>query len=83
MMVFQTIEVFKCLRVIEEVEKVILRPPTIPIAMTEFIIVVTMVEVGIGLKRPSTLPLSIMEFIILVKMSEVDLGLKIPDPLPV
>ena len=56
-------------------------PDTPPLEITEFIIVVMMVELDLGLKRLDTIPLEIMEFIILVKMLEVDPGLKISENL--
>ena len=43
-----------------------MRPSTLNIAIVEFIIVVTMLEVNIGLKRPAILPLVIIEFIIVL-----------------
>ena len=82
MMVFLMIKFLKCLQVIKDVYIGLLRLAIIPLAISEFIIVMTMLEVDIGLKRLDTSYLSIMEFIILVLMVEVELCLKIIDILP-
>ena len=67
-MVFQRMRVLKCLREMEYGDIVIVRPASYPLSILEFIIVVMMVEVDIGLKRLATFTLAIMEFIILVTM---------------
>ena len=67
-MVFLMMKVLQCLRVMEGVYVGILRPATIPLAIAQFIIVVTMLVVYLGLKRPSTLSLDIFDFILLVFM---------------
>ena len=85
-MLFKIMKYLKCVQVLEYVDICILRPLTIPIAIADFIIVVTMLEVNIGLKRPATLPLSTLEFIIVgikvLTMVEMDIGLKIPATTP-
>ena len=48
----------------------------------EFIIVVMIVELDLGLKKPSTLSPINVKFIILVLMVYVELGLKKPATLP-
>ena len=53
---------------------------TIPIEIVEFIILVLMVEVELGLKRPSTFTLTIVEQEVILK-GDVDIGI-IPAPLP-
>ena len=64
-MVFLMIKVLECLWVIGDVDMGLLGLANITIAIVEFIIVVikvvTMVEVGIGLKIPATLPNEILE----------------------
>ena len=72
----------KCIWVTEDVDIGLLRPATLPLAITEVIIVATMVEVDLGHKRPDTIYLKILEFIIMVLMVEVELGLKRPSTLP-
>ena len=59
MVVFIMMKVLKCLRVMEGLEIGLLRPYTLPIATMEFTILVTMVEVDLGLKRPSRTSLTI------------------------
>ena len=59
MVVFIMMKVLKCLRVMEGLEIGLLRPCTLPIATMEFTILVTMVEVDLGLKRPSRTSLTI------------------------
>ena len=56
------------------------RLDTISITIVEFIILVLMVEVELGLKRPATLPLVIVEQELMLT-GEVDIGLN-PDTLP-
>ena len=75
-LVFLTMKVLKCLWMIKYVDLGLLRPSTLPLEITDFIIVVTMVEVDLGLKILATLSLEIVEFITLVLMVEVELGLK-------
>ena len=82
MMEFLTTKVLKYIRVTEDVDIGLLRTPTINLSILEFIIVVTMLEVYLGLNIISTLSLTITEFIILVLMVEVELGLNIPVTLP-
>ena len=69
-------KVLQCLRVMEDVDIGLLIPATIPLAVADFIILVTMVDVDLGLKRPATISLKNFEFIILVLMLEVELGIK-------
>ena len=64
MMVFLMIESLKCMRVKEDLDLDLLRKATLNIEIVEFITVMMMVEVDIGLKRPSTLPPAILEFFI-------------------
>ena len=82
-MTFLMIRVLKCLQVMEDVDKGLLIPVTLPLSIADSIIVVMMVEVDLGFKRPSTLPLAIVEFFISVFIVEVELGLKRPDTLPI
>ena len=49
-MVFLMTKVLECLWVMEDVEIGLVRPSTIPISIAEFIIVVTMVALDLGLK---------------------------------
>ena len=56
-MVFQMMKVLKCVWVMSDVYIGLLRPATIHLTIDEFIIVVTMIEVDLGLKRPATLPI--------------------------
>ena len=49
-MIFMIMKVLECLRVIEDVGIGLLTPDTLPLANTEFIIAVTMLEVDIGIK---------------------------------
>ena len=66
----------------EDLDIGILRPETLPIAITDFIKVVTMLEVDIGLTRQAIILHTNVEFIFLVTMVEVDLSIKIPANLP-
>ena len=61
-------KLLKCLRVMEDMDIFLLITATIPPAIVEFIIVVTIVEVDLGLKIPATLYLEIVWFIILMLM---------------
>ena len=84
--VFLMIKFLEFLHVMEYVDLCLLIPSTFHLSIMEFIIVITMVEVGTVLKIPATLPLVILEFIIVVIkvfiMVDVDIGLKIPATLP-
>ena len=80
--VFMMVKVLKYMRVMEDVAIGILRPVTIPIITSEFITVVTMVDVDVCLNIPATLSLVIVEFIILVFMVKVELGIKRPANFP-
>ena len=53
------------------------RIATISLAIVDFIILLLMVELELGLKRPVTLPLTIVDQELMMK-GEVDIGL-IPD----
>ena len=55
----------------EDVEIFLLRPATIPLAITYFIIVDMVLEVDLGIKIPASISLETVEFIILVLMLEV------------
>ena len=66
------------MRVMEDVDIGLLIEATLPLVISGFIVVVTMVEVDIGIKIPATLYLKIVEFIILLTMVEIDPGLNIP-----
>ena len=59
-MVFMTIKVFKCLRIMEDLDIGLLIQVNITLEILEFIIVVLMVEVDIGIMRPATHPLKIV-----------------------
>ena len=69
-------KVLKCIRVMENVDIILLRPDNLSPEIAEFIIVVTMVEVDIGLKITATLSIVVAEFIILVLMLEEELCVK-------
>ena len=60
MMIFQTMKVLRCLRVTEDAYIGLFIPSNISLLIAEFIIVVMMLEVDLGINRPSTLPLSIV-----------------------
>ena len=66
----------------EDVYIGLFRPSTIPPEITEFIIVVTILDVDIVLKRPATVSLVMVKFISLVLMVEVSIGLKRPSTIP-
>ena len=82
MMLFMIMKVFKCLQVIEYMDISLLRPDTLSLEISYFIIVVTVIKVDLGLKIPANHPLVIVEFIIAVVMGEVYIGLKRPATLP-
>ena len=63
-MEFLMMELLKCLWVMENVDRGLLRSATLPLAIADFITVVMMVEVNLDLNRPATLPITIVEFII-------------------
>ena len=60
MIVFLIMRFLKCLRVMESMDIGLLRPSILPLAIAEFITVVSMTEVGLGIKIIATLPLEIM-----------------------
>ena len=74
-------ESLKCLRLMEDVGIGLLIPSTLPLVIMNFIIFVTMVEVGIDIKRLATLPHTIVEFIMvvikMVTLVKVYIGLNI------
>ena len=70
-MVFIIIKFLQCLRVMEYLDKGLLRPSTLSLTISECIIVVTMLEVDLGIKIPATISISIKEFIILMLVVEV------------
>ena len=83
-MVFIMMNILECLQVMEDVDVGLLIPPTLALAILEFIImvigVVNIVEVDIGLKIPDTIPIVIVDQD-LIFMGEVDIGLR-TDTLP-
>ena len=60
----------------------LLRPATLSLKITDFIILVMMVEVDLGLKRPTNLSITVVDFIILGLMLYLELGIKRPDNPP-
>ena len=68
MMVFVMMKFLKFLQVMEYIDIGLLRPATLPLAITAFFIIVTMLVVDLGLKRPGTLYILIVKFIILILM---------------
>ena len=60
MILFLMMKVLQCLQVMEDAKIVLLVPSTIPIEIAKFIILVTMVEVDLGLKILATLFLTIV-----------------------
>ena len=56
----------------------LLIPDNISLTVADFIIVMKMVDVDLGLKRPATLSLTIVHFFVFMLMVEVEIGIKIP-----
>ena len=81
--VFLMIKCLQFLWVMEDMNTGLLIPATLPLAITVFIIVVTMLDMDIDLKRPATLSLAVVDFIILVLVLEVQLGIKRPAIIPI
>ena len=53
-------KVLKFLWVSKDVDIGLLRPATLSLVVVEYIVVVMLVEVGLGHKKPATLPLAIL-----------------------
>ena len=66
--VFMMMKFLKCLWLMEYVDIDLLRPANLPLTIVEFKLVVTMVEVNLGLNKTDTVSIKIVEFIILVLM---------------
>ena len=81
-MIFVIMKVLNYLQVTEDVGIGLLIRANLTLAITEFIIVVPMVEVDLGIKRQATLFITIVVFIILVLMVKVELGIKRPSTVP-
>ena len=60
MIVFQWMKFFECLMVMEDLDIGLLIPDTLPLATAEFLMLVMMLEMCLGLKRPTTLPVAIL-----------------------
>ena len=67
-MVFQMMKVLKYMWVMEDLDIGILRPSTRTLATTYFILLVTMVDLDIGLKIIAKFTIEIVVLIILMKM---------------
>ena len=65
-MIFMMMKILKCLRVMEDAYIGVLIPATPPLAIVQFIIVVTMIDMDLCLNIPSACTLAILEFIIVM-----------------
>ena len=76
------VKLLQCLKIMEYMDIGILLTEIFLIAIAEFIMKLTMVEVDLGIKRPATIYLTTVEFIILLLTVEVEIGIKRPATLP-
>ena len=79
MVVFMMMKIMQCLQIMKYVDIGLLIKSTLLLAIADFIIVLTLLEVDISINRPATISPSIMKLVLTV---EVELSLTRPATIP-